>query len=287
VWTVSFDVSYVFHDTASEPLPADIQSLYSDLQSNVGITPADYRQRFQSGTSAISGFQAGDNVVIMGTTNGSTGGVTESIFEPTPAGATFGKPISNALMVIANNPANIFESLIHETGHAIGFDERYSGGPLPGSHEGFYYDFMTAGSARNLDSVAMHPSHISAAAEFALYAANQNTISNRVMSGIHVESTGNRGSVQQFLPGGAVNPAYTTLQQTLKTEVWSNFRAFSLQQLTPTPSMILQSVPSISNPGSLPPNFWNLPPANVPVPGGLPTIPNFNPYTGMQTIFRW
>lgn len=271
VWTVRFNVTYVFHDTATTPVPADIQTIYTNIRSGNPMTIPSFQSLLQSGTAAIPGFQQGDNVMMMGATGTSVGGITYLVSEPSASAPTFGNPLSRSLVTLGNRPGYLLESMIHETGHTLGLDERYTSlGPLSTSHTGFEYDMMGSGSGQSAASITMHPTHINTFAEYALTVANQNTITNHPIEGI-ITNTTDGGNIQQFQSGGTVNPAYTAAQQTLNTEVTQGQRVFSWQQLFPQPTYTLppsNQVPNLTLPPPPPPNQG---------------IPNLNPYV----IFRF
>ena len=282
-WTVRFQVNYVFHDVATDPLPADLQSLYNDIHAGTGISAASYRTRLAAGTAAVPGFQAGDNIMMMHASGRNVGGVTYRFSEQDAARPISGSPISRTLATIANLPANMGESLVHETGHLLGFDERYSGGSgLASNQYGYRYDFMGPGGGRSIGSLTVVPTHIEEAALFAIGVANGNTLSNHVISGHMIDSTGTSGSISQFDPGtGAVNPAYNTRQTALRAEQMTSYQQpapppqIPLNQLFPTPGQLQQWLyppPAGPRAPQLPPNFWTLPPPRQ-------QVPTVNPWT--------
>jgi hypothetical protein len=95
-------------------------------------------------------------------------------------------------------------------------------GPISQEHLGFKYDFMTAASGKSV--LIMEPSHIEAAARFALGVANGRNISQQTLKGIQVDSTGKGGAIQQYDASGKVTPAYQTRQKSLETELVPYFR---------------------------------------------------------------
>jgi len=129
------------------------------------------------------------------------------------------------------------ESLIHETGHLLGFDERYRNyGPLSYNHPGFQFDLMAGGTGRSL--ITLHPVHIEAAARFGLGVAHGRDLADQAVRGIQIDSTGTGGNITQFDPNGQPNPAYQQQQTTLETELVPQF-ASQVQAAPPPPTPAL------------------------------------------------
>jgi hypothetical protein len=132
----------------------------------------------------------------------------------------------------------LYRTLIHETGHILGFDERYTG--VGHSHEGFENDVMGGNPAVGVN---MAPSHLEASARFAIYVAKGKNIREGAITDFNVDSTAH-GSVQQYYTGGRSNPDYATLQGQLESHTWGKFR----EQFNPTPPPRLQVMPGILRP---------------------------------------
>jgi hypothetical protein len=77
---------------------------------------------------------------------------------------------------------------------------------------------MSSAGGKGLAATTMHPTHIEAAARFAIGVANGRTLINQTIRGIQIDDTGTKGGMQMIV-GGATNPAYTALQTTLSTEL--------------------------------------------------------------------
>jgi hypothetical protein len=137
---------------------------------------------------------------------------------------TFGEPVSRMVGRIMNKPGYELEALIHETGHMLGFDERYEK-VIGSNHPGFEYDLMGAGLGKGVDVITMHPQHIEDAARFALGVADGRTLVNQIIRGIQIDSTGTKGSISQFEgKDRTINPEYKSRQSTLHNELTPHFR---------------------------------------------------------------
>lgn len=176
------------------------------------------------------GFNPGDNIMTLAPPSGNTGGITHLIRTADASAPTFGKPESRMLAEIARGTSTDItrESIVHETGHLLGFDERYwdpskGQGVLVQEHNDFKWDFMTAAGGKS--TTTMHPQHIEDAARFAIGVANGRTLVDQTIRGIQIDDTGTYGDTEMFKSSGAVNPKYTALQTTLSTELTPFFRA--------------------------------------------------------------
>jgi RHS repeat-associated protein len=221
-WTVKYDVHYELHDTAKVK-PA---TTYQDAAND----PNKFVSDFQANETKLKqdvGYKPGDNVLTYTPPSGSLGGVVGLLSQPDPKFPTFNKPVSRMVgQIVKSNPfkADVtLEALTHETGHMLGFDERYTDfGPISQEHKGFKYDFMTAASGKT--GLVMQPTHIDASANFALGVANGKNISNQVIRGIQVDSTGRKGAIEQFDASGNVTAAYNARQTLLQNELVTYFR---------------------------------------------------------------
>jgi RHS repeat-associated protein len=242
VWNVRYNVSFQFHDTAATPLPGGIQTIYNQLTDPavtamlkqysglLSLYNATLSGSFASGTAQIPGFRAGDSVLSFSRLVPI--GTTFQIVPPMlPVMRTFPDPTTRA--VIALNPGqnnteeNLFRALIHEVGHTLGFDERYT--PSPGSphHEGYESDFMTS---RDLNqAISFDRRHLEASARFGEYVANGRDVQSATLRDFWVDATAH-GAVPEE-SGGVRNSDYDALQSRMKTDVWSRFR----RQLAPPP----------------------------------------------------
>lgn len=278
-WTVRYAVSFEFHDTTVSPLPTGLATIYNQMTDPaiVGSTQIPgtrgilrdvpglrtlysdaHARSFASGTAQVPGFRAGDSVLSFSSRISSLGSTFRILPSFLPTLRTFPQPTSKALMAL--NPAlnateeELFRGIIHEVGHTLGFDERYT--EVPGgaqSHLGFEGDFM---AARDLSlAVSMHPGHREASARFALYVSNGRDVRSAALRDFRVDSTA--GGTEPELQPGALpgrppvrRSEYETLQSTLRTEVWSRFR----QQLAPPPPPPrIQFFPRTAPPPGAPP----------------------------------
>ncbi|HVF24171.1 MAG TPA: hypothetical protein VM941_13875 [Pyrinomonadaceae bacterium] len=191
----------------------------------------------------MSGYRSGDTVVSFENLPEVApglrpSGVTFQIF-PSFMGAvgSFPVPNSNALMYLDrghnSTQDDLYKTLIHEIGHTLGFDERYTGtsrGAIP--HERFEDDFMS--SIDPSVTPTFNPEHREASARFGAYVANGRDVNGAALRDFRVDATRSfddlRVPVEQF-SGGALNPQYNNLQRRLQTDNWSRFR----QQLAPPP----------------------------------------------------
>jgi RHS repeat-associated protein len=230
-WTVKFDVKYQLHDVAKT---APVMTAAGTTVTGAGVTkdPATVNDfvtnlpKIETDLKKSIGFNPGDNIMTLRPPSGSTGGITH-LFSTADAGApTFGRPESRMLAEVARgNTTDITrESIIHETGHLLGFDERYDGRSLVQNHNDFGWDLMSSAGGKGLDATTMHPTHIEDAARFAIGVANGRTLVDQTIRGIRIDDTGTQGRTQMIV-GGATNPAYTTRQTTLSTELTPFFRA--------------------------------------------------------------
>jgi RHS repeat-associated protein len=244
VWNVRYDVSFQFHDTAVSPVPLGIQTIYDQLSDpslepmlrsapglmalyNTGLSSA-----FASGTAQVPGFRLGDSVLSFNrqVTVGNTFQIVPPML-PIAGMHLFPEPTTRA--VIGLNPAqnateeNLFRAVIHEVGHTLGFDERYSPEPGAPHHEGYESDFMTS---RDLSrDVTFDPRHRAGSARFGEFVANGRNVNDVALRDISIDSTGHGGFPEEA--NGIHQSDYDTIQSSLRRDVWTRFR----QQLTPPP----------------------------------------------------
>ncbi|HYI11054.1 MAG TPA: SpvB/TcaC N-terminal domain-containing protein [Thermoanaerobaculia bacterium] len=256
-WTVRFDVQYQFHDIARTPPTHSRQTLNT---APAATTFVNNQRAEEARMTTAFGYQPGDNVMTLTPQAGSTGGVTSLMTSANPAMPTFGEPHSRMFASIARSPRFIQESLIHETGHLLGFDERYEDfGPLSQSHPGFDFDFMGAGTGRS--EITMHPVHIEAAGRFAVDVANHLNLSSQVIRGIQVDDTGTGGNIPMTArattgPTAGQPTPYEQRQQTLRTELLPHFRSVVTgTQPPPPPPPMPHRMPYLRNHHSC----WPLP----------------------------
>jgi hypothetical protein len=221
-WTVRFDVKYQLHDIAKTP-PAVTQADVAKLGANAIVKnlPSD-----EAKLKASVGFNPGDNVMTFRPQNAGVGGVTTLLTSPDTAAPTFGKPESRMLASVGQGTKDIVhESVIHETGHLLGFDERYeSTTGLAQNHNDFGWDFMSSAGTKSPSTTTMHPTHIADAARFGIGVANGNSLVDKALRGPQIDATGTRGDTQEIV-NGAVNPAYAARQATLRSELLPFYRA--------------------------------------------------------------
>ena len=221
-WTVNFDVTYQFHDTAVITPPFTYDS--------VKATPQVFAANKAAGEAQLArdvGFQAGDNILTPGS-NGTAGGVVAHLTAPSPSFPTFGIPHSRMVGKIATKRGYILESLIHETGHFLGWDHRY--GPLQildnDPSKGFEFDMMAGAVGSSRKAITMHPDHIRTSAEFAIAVADGRNLVDQPLRGIQVDNVSG-GKIEQFTGnshGAATTAAYTARQKLLAKELIPFFR---------------------------------------------------------------
>ncbi len=231
-WTVRFDVRYQFHDVASVPPPVTYQSAQQAPNAFVNNFSAT-EQTLQRSV----GYRAGDNVLTLAPQRGSVGGVVGLFSSSDTAFPVFNRPHSRMVGQISRSSPfdrdKAFEALVHESGHMLGFDERYQDfGILSQPHQGFNFDFMSAASGRS--EVTMHPAHIEAAAQFGVAVAGGRNLTDQVIRGIQVDDTGTGGNIQQYDASGQVITAYQNRQTQLSNELIPHFNASVTGVLPPT-----------------------------------------------------
>lgn len=288
VWTVRFDVQFEFHDTAATSLPSGFdtimdQMLEPSVQQQIEqaggllqIYSNSHQRSFESASSQVPGFRAGDSVLSLRDLpevdpvrfpGRRPAGVTFELLPSfVPVMRTFPAPTTKALMALdrgRNSTEDLtYRTLIHEIGHTLGFDERYSvtsGGPV--SHEGFEDDFM--GSNPDL-GVGIDREHLQAAARFGEYVADGRDVRGAAIRDFRLDTTF-AGRVPQTL-SGARNPDYDTLQSRLRRDTWTRFR----QQLAPPPP-------------PPPVQIFNLPADPLGRPGRFRIFPGWDPSTPQTT----
>jgi RHS repeat-associated protein len=236
-WTVKFDVKYQLHDVATTP---PVVTAAGTTVTGAGVakdqaTANDFVTNLptvEAGLKKSIGFNPGDNIMSFRPPSGSTGGVTHLLTSPDASAPTFGRPESRMLAEITRGKSTDItrESIIHETGHLLGFDERYwdpskGQGVLVQKHNDFGWDFMGAAEGKALDATTMHPQHIEDAARFAIGVANGRTLVDQTIRGTQIDDTGSYGDTEMIRGSGAVNPKYTALQTTRTSELTPFFRA--------------------------------------------------------------
>jgi RHS repeat-associated protein len=262
VWNVQYDVQFQFHDTASSALPSNFQTIFNQMQDSqvmsqfidpangqlingglITLYGASHMSSLQTGLRQVPGYRSGDTVVSMQDLPEVAPGLrpTGVTFQILPSFmgsmGSFPVPNSNALMALDrghnSTEDDLYKTLIHEVGHTLGFDERYTGttsGAIP--HERFEDDFMSGSDPSIMPT--FNPEHREASARFGAYVANGRDVNGAALRDFRVDATRSyddiRVRIEQF-SGGALNPQYESLQRRLRSDNWSRFR----QQLTPPP----------------------------------------------------
>jgi len=267
-WTVNFDVTYQFHDTAVVQPPFDYDAIVADAGGYVANLAAGEAQLAND-----VGFQPGDNIMTPGA-GGSTGGVVGLVSDAGNAAfPTFGEPISRMVGEIATGPAYILESLIHETGHFLGWDHRYGDVQIIQNdpNEGFEFDMMAGGVGAGRRALTMHPDHIRTSAEFGIAVADGRNLIDQPLRGIQVDDV-EGGDIEQFADSShnaATTPEYTARQQLLATELIPHFRD-SVVGIPPIPMIDFSDI--VGPPaGSLEDMLQNPNTPLQPNPGWIPT----------------
>ncbi|HJX26586.1 MAG TPA: RHS repeat-associated core domain-containing protein, partial [Thermoanaerobaculia bacterium] len=246
-WNVRFNVEYQLHDIAATPPPHTYDSVTASNQA--ALDYVTNRTANEQAMQSSFGYRAGDNVMTLASPSGSVGGITALLSTPDASRPTFGTPQSRAFGQIVwptrFDRDSIREALIHETGHMLGFDERYDGSALATNHSGFDFDLMAAGGSRS--EITMHPRHIEEAGSFGAQVANGRNLADQVLRGVQIDDTGSQGSIPLFRHTAptVVNPAYTSQQTLLQNELIPFFR----QQATGTVPPV-HVVPGIMRPGA-------------------------------------
>lgn len=261
VWNVQYDIQFQFHDTATSALPSSFGTIRDQMLDprlqELWVDPDTHTLRFgglmtlygdshmrslETGLRQVQGYRTGDTVLSLQdlpelAPGLRPNGVTFQIW-PSFMGiaGTIPAPNSNALMMLdrGNNSTqdDLFKTLIHEIGHTLGFDERYTAtsmGAIP--HERFETDFMSGRDPSITPTFSAE--HREASARFAAYVANGRDVNGAGLRDFRVDTTTSYNPlarVEQF-SGGALNPQYQSLQSRLRTDNWSRFR----QQLAPPP----------------------------------------------------
>jgi RHS repeat-associated protein len=225
VWTVKFDVKYQLHDIAKTPPAMTSQDVDTAKGATAFVTGrAAAEQKLQQSF----GYAPGENVMTYSPPAGSVGGVTTLLSSVDARFPTFGMPESRMFSQITK-PArfdadSVREALIHETGHLLGFDERYRNmGPLSSTHADFKFDLMAAGVGRS--EIVMHPQHIEEAGRFGVGVANGRTLVDQPLRGIQIDSTGQGGNIPLLDSSGQANPAYQPRQALVQSELVPQFAA--------------------------------------------------------------
>jgi RHS repeat-associated protein len=157
-WTLKFDIHYAIHAgvqppvTVSAPVGGQQTSIYD-------VSP----QR-----AAADHFAVGDNAIsVQAATGGTVGGVVEMLKTGPDQTNMTGRVMGQ--WGTSSDQAALARRLVHETGHAIGMDERYD--PVTaffarGGYPGFDYDYM--GSDTGYPTRVLDPLH---AQEYLTFAA--------------------------------------------------------------------------------------------------------------------
>ena len=258
-WTVNYDVSFQFHDVATDPMPSGFNSLvnqafnpttHSNLQTAPGLITLYqpvWHQTFRTAASQVRGFRSGDNILAianMGPLGAGQPGATlnlRSVMIPPLTGQPSPAP-NQAFMALnaqqATSAERIFRTMVHEIGHTLGFDERYDPNQNAAPHTGFSTDFMSSLNLAN-PNITMHASHREASARFAIHVANGQNLRNVDITGFNVDSTVG-GTVEEFTQGTNVNPSYLTRQRMLASLEWNGFRS----RFAPPPPIQLFPAPT-------------------------------------------
>ncbi len=265
VWNVQYDVQFQLHDTSATPFPSSFRTIIDQAQDPhirdqifdpttgrlasgglLSLYSDSHGRSLETGLRQVPGYRAGDTVVtfddlaevdpVRAPGLRPTGVTFEILPSFMPVMRAFPAPSSNALMALdrGNNSTEdtLYATLIHEIGHTLGFDERYSATPdgaVP--HEGFQNDFMSGVDPTVTPTFGR--SHLEAAARFGEYVANGQNIRGAALRDFRVDSTTDFGAMRRVpqTSGGIANPDYTALQSRLRSDVWTRFR----QQLAPPP----------------------------------------------------
>lgn len=251
-WNVRYDVSFEFHDTATAAFPTAFTGIMDQLQNPeitqqlkdypgiVSLYGEAHRASFASGTSQVPGYKKGDAVVTFADLNtggpnpnrvGVPSGTTYNLissFRPEQIGST-PEPVARALVAIDRGQNTtedeLYRTLTHEIGHTLGFAERYD---AKGGHERFEDDVMSNSDASI--PFVMNPSHREDSARFAAFVANGRNLKDAAMGGFHVDFTGSKGSLPEYV-GGAANPDYKDNRDLLPKAEWNAFK----QKFAPPP----------------------------------------------------
>ncbi len=261
-WQVRYDVTFAFHDTSQISSPLASQTT-EEILNNVPET--------ERTLASSVGFVPGDNILQFASNNAMTGGVTTLGTRTDSRYPAFGEPVSRMIANISSAGGHELQSLIHETGHLLGFDERYNQLFIlnTGNHPQFEHDLMS-GAGGDSSVVTMHPAHIEASAVFAIGVANGRNLVNQPLRGLQVESTrqeinGGTRDLHQF---GNNATEYQTRQQQLRSELLPHFRN-EVIGLRPLSSI---DFGSIVNPAVTSPNYFFQPKAVPPR-----RLPQLNP----------
>jgi RHS repeat-associated protein len=241
-WTVQYDVTFQYHDTATEPLPSGISRIHEQQEPAVPPHAPTYRDQvgqapglssfysetlmrgFRAATQQIAGFQPGDTVLSMVNVEGGAG-VTRAVLNPDALTRT-------PRAIIGVDPADtqsddaMYQVMIHEIGHTLGFDERYDDHRQNAPHPGYEDDFMS--SVNEARDPTMAQGHREASARFAAFVADGRNLQGAVITGIQVDSTA-AGAVYE-----TNHRAYDVEQTQLRGVLWTQVRDELAPPTTPT-----------------------------------------------------
>ncbi len=200
-WTLKFDIKYQIHVGSQAPIKLSAPT----AQGQTSVYDID-RQR-----AVADKFEVGDNAITLqrsagGNVGGSVTSASVGTVQTNMVGEVRGRWGSQ------DERSALARRLAHETGHAIGFDERYD--PVTasfamGGYAGFDYDIM--GSDTGYSTRVIDPSHVSDYLNFAVgllkaAAPGASTSQTFLLSG-HIDDT----------QGGRLTPSaanYQAIQST-------------------------------------------------------------------------
>ncbi len=278
-WTVNYAVDFQYHvTTAAAPTPGGITSNISDAHAALGLMVAGHERmagiqvlhddaniaNWETAQSQIGGYAAGDNVVaftdfpeIIPGSGFRPNGQTIELRQTPMLGQTGPLARHNSIVALdrGNNATEeqLFRTLTHELGHALGFDERYTftGSSAP-AHERFETDFMGSRNMANA-GITFNADHREASARFAINVSAGRNMSGRAATGLHVDRTRREITtdtgprvlpVPQYLNGMA-NSDYASSQRQLRLTEWSVYRTM----FNPPPSPFI-GIPGLTPRGS-------------------------------------
>lgn len=227
-WTIRFDVNYQIHNQTTTPIRVARPNAQGQLTHAYDISRKGVQRAH---------IQVGDNVLILRTRQGSgtPGGNVQHLRIGTIESNAVGtvRASRNATM------SQIRKRLIHETGHFLGFDDRYDpalAGLFGNTYPGFNFDIMGAGGGAASDPVVINPTHISEFGQFVMELRRQAgalpqgvTTRTFLLSGHFDDTQGGRLQPRNRGYGAA----QSTRRQQRATAVLANTRAWQQAQRAP------------------------------------------------------
>ena len=234
-WNIRFDIAYEVHNRRDTPI--------THARSNAQGDRTHFYDVDQDRTSQDN-IQAGDNILELKTRRqldelgGSVRTLSTGPIQSNMLGELFATRVPGGAGARAIWRNEVARRLVHETGHHLGFQDRYDPGIaqfMGGTYSGFSSDFM--GNDNLLQGVVINPLHISELGAFAMEIHNQTPppqsgVSTYLLSG-HIDDT-RSGRMQ--VRHSDYNQAQIDLRQ-------ARGRAVFRQRMSGNPRRVLPHIP--------------------------------------------